>query len=111
MRFFVCMLVLCVFAQGVIAADTWPRLNATAADTSYAAPENTARLFKLGNLPDGEMTVTASGAFELGDVREVEVLADGDARISFRREGANTWWIAVTMGTATEVKVNYWSQY
>ena len=111
MRYIFTVLLCVVIAQAAM-AETWPRLSATAADTSYAAPADTPRLFKLGNLPDGEMVITADGSHVLGELRQVEVLSDGDSKVSFRlNTTTNSWTIAVTLGDATSVKVSYWSNY
>lgn len=111
MNRFWCVLFLVAVMTGVATAETWPRLNATAADTSYAAPADMARVMDLGDLPSGEITVTVSGATKLGKVRKVEYLADGEAEVSFRKDSDNDWWIVVTMGTAIKVIVSYWSQF
>lgn len=110
MRFFILALLCVVFVQAAV-AESWPRLSYAATDTAYAAPADTPRIFLLGELPDGEVNITSSGSYKLGSVRKVEVLANGDAVVSYRQDSNSDWWIVVTMGTATSVKASYWSLF
>ena len=103
----------CLFAQGATAADTWPMDNFAAGDTAYAIEDAIPRSFDLNNLPYGELTVLkADGQTKvlLGDVRFVEIIADGQVEVSFYQNGGD-WTANIKWSTGSYCTLSYWSDY
>ena len=73
------------------------------------------RLFRVGDMPAGELEITAIGEYELGNCARFELLADGDG-VEFEVErvpaaGGRSEVVTLdvtSMGVADSVFVNWW---
>jgi hypothetical protein len=122
-RFFGVILVATVIvAAGISVADTWVRPDTTsgvaldAADSLFALPASTARIFDLNDLPYVETTITSDGTVDLGAARRVEFRAFGSGPaegVYFKTvESGTAPYRTITayvyIGAADSVRINAW---